>query len=184
MHRVLSSSLGRANAPGCLSSLDHEISSILRLPLVVLAFEGHDNPQDISMGRNVILCAKQDRRTRARPSSGLFPCYHGGVCFRRAFRMPDAELITGDSLEALLLFAVTCHYMHLGKSPFSQSSGLVALIMSGAWPRPAAPWVRGEAVLGDACLGQPGREWVRRGHHGSPSRAMNPGRVYSAAPGS
>lgn len=130
-YRVLSPSLRGANAPGCVGAADHEVPSVLREPLDFLAFVGHGNPQDIFVGRHAIMCARQGFNTQSTPGSGLFPCYHDGVCFRQAFRLPDAELLEGESLNALLLFAVTCYYVHLGKSPFLQSSGIVPRVMRG-----------------------------------------------------
>ena len=44
-----------------------------------------------------------------------------------------------------------------------------------------ATLVGGEAVLGDTCLGQPCGEGIRRGRHGSASRATTQEVVYSVA---
>jgi hypothetical protein len=173
--RVLSSSpLDSANAPGCVGEA-REIPSILRRPLDVLAFEGHGNPQDLFVGRNAILCARQGRGAGATPGAGLFPCYHDGVCFRRAFRLPDAELIPGDALDALLLFAVTCYYVQLGKSSFSQASGLAPQIMRGpavaVISSPAVVWSYTDLSVLGLCLVHEGRplsevahalDWLQR----------------------
>lgn len=129
--RVISSSLPVGNAPRCVRGFDNEVARNLQESLDVLAFEGHGNPQDLFLGRHAILCARQGAR-KNKTLSGLFPCFHDGVCFRRTFRLPDAELIGGNALNTLFLLALTCYYVHLGKSPFSQASGLSPQIMSGA----------------------------------------------------
>lgn len=129
--QVIGSSLGGPNAPACVDSLGRQAPYMLRQPLDVLAFEGHGNPLDLSVGSNAILCARQGFETGTTAGPGLFPCYHDGVCFRHESGMPDAELIAGTALNPLLLFALTCYYLHLGASTFSQSSGIVPQVMSG-----------------------------------------------------